>query len=94
MRSGKFAFGSADGFVLFDPDDLNTADHLSKVTITDMYLDYKPVSSDAFEGNVDLKDQITLEFKENSFGFSFAVLDSSYPALLSKPTPSSVTSTT
>ena len=80
LRSGKFAFGSADGFVLFDPDDLNTADHLSKVTITDMYLDYKPVSSDAFEGNVDLKDQITLEFKENSFGFSFAVLDSSYPA--------------
>ena len=80
LRSGKFAFGSADGFVLFDPDYLNTADHLSKVTITDMYLDYKPVSSDAFEGNVDLKDQITLEFKENSFGFSFAVLDSSYPA--------------
>ena len=80
LRSGKFAFGSADGFVMFDPDDLNTADHLSKVTITDMYLDYKPVSSDAFEGNVDLKDQITLEFKENSFGFSFAVLDSSYPA--------------
>ena len=84
LRNGKFAFGSADGFVMFNPTDLKATEQLAKVTITDMYLDYEPISrefkSERISGNLDLKNEITLEYAENSFGFSFAILDSSYPA--------------
>ena len=82
LRSGKIAFGSADGFVVFNPRDLKTADQLSKVTITDMYLDFKSVGggSGIFSGNIDIQDRIVLQSSQNSFGFSFAILDSAYPA--------------
>ena len=84
LRNGKFAFGSADGFVIFNPVDLKGTDKLAKVTITDMYLDYeaitKEIKSEKISGNIDLENEITLEYAENSFGFSFAILDSSYPA--------------
>ena len=82
LRSGKIAFGSANGFVIFNPRDLQTVDQLSKVTITDMYLDYKPLDDSAgmFSGNVDMQEEITLRYAQNSFGFSFAILDSAYPA--------------
>ena len=84
LSGGRFVFGSADGFIIFNPYDLNSTDNLAKVTITDMYLDYEPINrkfkSDRILGNIDLQDEITLEFAENSFGFSFAVLGSSYPA--------------
>ena len=84
LRGGGFAFGSTDGFIVFDPDNLKSTDNLAKVTITDMYLDYEPIGrnfkSEKVLGNIDLHDKITLEYAENSFGFSFAVLGSSYPA--------------
>ena len=84
LRGGRFAFGSADGFVVFSPEKLKGTEKLANVTITDMYLDYEPIDqdfkSDKLSGNIDIQDEIVLEFKEDSFGFSFAVLDSSYPA--------------
>lgn len=82
LLSGKIAFGSADGFVMFNPRDLQTVDQLAKVTITDMYLDNKSINGRdrPFSGNIDIQDAITLRYTENSFGFSFAILDSAYPA--------------
>ena len=84
LRGGRFAFGSADGFVVFNPEDLRATDKLAKVTITDMYLDYDPIDigfrSEKLSGNIDLQDEIVLESNEDSFGFSFAILNSSYPA--------------
>ena len=84
LRGGRFAFGSADGFVVFSPEKLKGTEKLANVTITDMYLDYEPIDQDfkseKLSGNIDIQDEIVLEFKEDSFGFSFAVLDSSYPA--------------
>ena len=56
LRNGKFAFGSADGFVIFNPVDLKGTDKLAKVTITDMYLDYeaitKEIKSEKISGNI------------------------------------------
>lgn len=84
LRNGHMAMGSANGFVIFNPRDFRTADALSKVTVTDMYLDFEPVEKvvrkDIFTGNIDLQDKLTLRFADNSFGFSFALLGSSYPA--------------
>jgi len=84
LRNGHMVMGSANGFVIFNPRDFRTADALSKVTITDMYLDYEPldkaVRQSIFTGNIDLQNKITLRFADNSFGFSFALLGSSYPA--------------
>ena len=84
MRGGKIAFGSANGFVIFTPRDLQAVDQLSKVTITDMYLDYEPVDrevkADMFSGNIDIQNEIRLRYTENSFGFSFSILNSAYPA--------------
>ena len=84
LRNGHLAMGSANGFVIFNPRDFQTADALSRVTITDMYLDYEPVEksvrSDIFTGNIDLQEKVTLRFADNSFGFSVALLGSSYPA--------------
>ena len=84
LRGGRFAFGSPDGFIVFNPDDLKGSDNLAKVTITDMYLDYEPIDrsfkSEKIAGNIDIQKELTLESTENSFGFSFAVLGSSYPA--------------
>ena len=84
LRGGKLAFGSADGFVIFNPDDLKASDKLAKVTITDMYLDYEPINngvkSERVTANIDLQNEIVLSFDEKTFGFSFAILDSSYPA--------------
>ena len=84
LRGGRLAFGSANGFIVFSPRDLRSGDQLSRVTITDMYLDYEPVDRGRqgriFSGNIDLQDKVTLKYSENSFGFSFAILDSAYPA--------------
>ena len=84
MRDGNIAFGSADGFVIFNPRNLQTADQLAKVTVTDMYLDYEPLGADAkagiYSGNIDMQNLIVLDHSRNSFGFSFSILDSEYPA--------------
>ena len=85
LKSGKYAFGSADGFVLFNPEDFKGTDQISKVTVTDMYLDYEPIGKKFMngvtcEGNIDNEENITLGYSQNSFGFSFAILDSAYPA--------------
>lgn len=84
LRNGHIAMGSANGFVIFNPRNFQTADALSKVTVTDMYLDYEPVDKiardDVYSGNIDLQEKLVLRFADNSFGFSFALLESSYPA--------------
>ena len=84
LRGGLIAFGSANGFIIFNPRNMRGGDQLSQVTITDMYLDYEPVDKVSkegiFSGNIDLQDKVTLKYTENSFGFSFAVLNSAYPA--------------
>ena len=84
LRGGLIAFGSANGFIIFNPRNMRGGDQLSQVTITDMYLDYEPVDNVSkegiFSGNIDLQDKVTLKYTENSFGFSFAVLNSAYPA--------------
>ena len=84
LRGGLIAFGSANGFIIFNPRNMRGGDQHSQVTITDMYLDYEPVDSGLkdgiFSGNIDLQDKVTLKYTENSFGFSFAVLNSAYPA--------------
>lgn len=84
LRNGNLAMGAANGFVIFNPRDFRASDALSAVTITDMYLDYEPIDKvarrDIFTGNIDLQEKLTLRFADNSFGFSFALLGSSYPA--------------
>ena len=84
LRGGRIAFGSANGFIVFDPRNMRGGDKLSQVTITDMYLEYEPVDRTCknrmFSGNIDLQDKVTLSYTENSFGFSFAILASAYPA--------------
>ena len=42
--------------------------------------EYVKFKSEKMSGNIDLQEELTLDFTENSFGFSFAVLGSSYPA--------------
>ena len=84
LHNGQIALGSANGFVIFNPRDFQKADALSKVTLTDIYLDYDPVEKevrkDIFSGNIDLQEKVVLKHADNSFGFSFALLGSSYPA--------------
>lgn len=83
-RNGMMAFGSANGFIVFNPRDLRNADALSNVTITDMFLDMESVPEERkagfYEGNIDLTPEITLSWRDNSFGFAFAVLESAFPA--------------
>ena len=80
LRDGRMAFGSANGFVLFNPSSMRFADAFSKVAITDIFLDYESLDKTQreriFSGNIDLQDKITLRFEDNSFGFSFATLES------------------
>lgn len=84
LRNGSIAMGSANGFVIFNPRSMQVGDAISNVRISDMYLKHEPVSAEARAlisgGNVDLKDNITLEYSDNSFGFSFALLDSESPS--------------
>lgn len=84
LRNGTMAFGSANGFIIFNPRDLQAGNAISKVTITDMYINNKPVDSHIrvgkFSGNIDTQEKVTLDFSDNTFGFSFAMLDSVYPS--------------
>ena len=84
LRNGTMAFGSANGFVVFNPRDLQAGNAISKVTITDMYLGSKPVGphhrEGKFSGNIDAQEKVVLDFSDNSFGFSFAMLDSVNPS--------------
>lgn len=84
LRNGSIAMGSANGFIIFNPRCMQAGDAISNVTISDMYLKYEPIGVNKRDcisgGNVDLKDNITLEYSDNSFGFSFALLDSESPS--------------
>lgn len=86
LRSGNLVFGSANGFIIFNPNDLGGKNLMSQVTITDMYLDYQPLTQEqkveiiGEKTNIDSQTNLSLKFNNNSFGFSFADLTSSYPA--------------
>ena len=84
LRNGSVAFGSENGFIVFNPRDLQVGDALSRVTVTDMYIGNKSVDPQRrgkkFSGNIDTQEKVVLEFSDNSFGFSFAILDSAYPS--------------
>ena len=84
LSDGTIVFGSINGFVMFNPRSIQTGDAISNVTISDMYLKNKPIDNETKQRilgrNVDLKDVITLEFSDHSFGFSFAMLESASPS--------------
>lgn len=84
LSDGSMAFGSINGFILFNPRSIQAGDAISNATISDMYLKNNPIDSKAKQQilgqNVNLKDVITLDFSDHSFGFSFAMLDSESPS--------------
>ena len=77
LSSGLICFGSANGFICFDPSAISEESNSSDVTVSGMSIGGETVTK---FGNVDLIKKIVLKSDENSFGFQFALLDSPFPA--------------
>lgn len=83
-RDGSLLFGCPDGFISFCPDRLLMVSRRPHVFITDMHVNGKTVHpsdpKSPVKSNPDLTDCIRLDWRTNTFGFSFADPDSPYPA--------------
>lgn len=75
LSDGTLLFGSANGFIRFDPAEFDTNPEPVGVTITDMEVGGVSRSpGTGVSANVDISQELRLAPRENSFGFSFAAL--------------------
>ena len=76
--NGDLYFASQNGFVIFNPSEF-THDSNYKVAISGFTIADKPVkpsdSDSPLYGNVDLMDKISLKAGQNSFGFTFSLMN-------------------
>lgn len=77
LSNGQICFGSANGFIGFDPAAISDVNSYSDVTVSAMTIGGETVTE---FGNIDLQRKIILKPDENSIGFQFALLDSPFPA--------------
>lgn len=83
-RDGSLVFGCPDGFISFYPDRLLKVSRRPRVFITDMRVNGETVHpsdpKSPVKSNPDIMDRIRLDWRTNTFGFSFADPSSPYPA--------------
>ena len=81
---GTLYFGSADGFVRFNPRMFHTDTRIPEIVITDLRIGDRVVkagdSGSPLTCNVDRTQHIALNARQNSFGFGFALLGFASPA--------------
>ena len=83
LGNGSFLFGSADGFIMFNPDDFQARGGSPDVAVTDLVIGDNvvvPSKESAIRENIDVTDIVRLRPGDNSFGFNFAVPSSDFPA--------------
>ena len=69
--SGDLYFGSDNGFIRFNPDKDSDNQGTTSIIISSMRI----MDEDAhFDKNIDLIEEITLEYENNSFGFNFSIM--------------------
>ena len=73
LSSGELCFGSDNGFISFSPKRLRTGGH-PDIIISRLHVGDAAVTTD---DNLDLLDDIRLDYDQNSFGFDFSVPDMS-----------------
>lgn len=73
LSSGELCFGSNNGFISFSPKRLRTGGH-PDIIISRLHVGDAAVTTD---DNLDLLDDIRLDYDQNSFGFDFSVPDMS-----------------
>lgn len=79
---GEMFFGGPNGFNSFFPDRITDNPYVPPVVITEFQISYKPVKVSAdspLTKPVDEIEQITLDYKQNIFAFSFVALDYTIP---------------
>ncbi|MCM1502681.1 MAG: response regulator [Bacteroidales bacterium] len=77
LKDGNLLFGSADGFIVFNPNDLSRLDNMAgDVIIHDFNVGGESVSpgkGGIIEKNINVADLIRLKATSNSFGFRFSM---------------------
>lgn len=81
---GTICFGSADGFITFDPKKFHTDDNIPNIVVTDFYVNESiqlpGTRNSPLEERIDRTRSVSLSARQNSFGFGFALLGSASPA--------------
>lgn len=72
-EDGRLFFGSKNGFIAFDPKDLESVSKTVNVSITDFWIGGQ--NDGPHKQNIDICDNLILKPQENSFAFSFATLN-------------------
>ena len=82
----QLSFGGAEGFVVFNPNEITNNQYLPKAVITDLRLFNQPVKiNEKYNGDIVLDksitnaDQITLNYKNNVFTLGFTAMHFSNP---------------
>jgi len=80
---GKLYFGSLNGLVVFDPDSIEDNSYRPPVVITQLLLDNKTVDPTAdsqfLRRSITTEKQLTISFRQNVIGFTFAALNFDHP---------------
>ncbi|QRR00258.1 hybrid sensor histidine kinase/response regulator transcription factor [Dyadobacter sandarakinus] len=86
LRSGEMVFGGADGFSIFDPEQITNEGLSGKVMLTDFQVFNKSVQpGELFDGaevlpkSISLTDRIDLQYSQNVFTIEFAALNFLHP---------------
>ncbi len=82
-RKGEIYFGGYNGFNSFYPDSLKDNDFIPPVYITDFQIFNKPVvyggSGAQFQTHIDEAKELTMNWKQSVFSFSFNAINYTYP---------------
>lgn len=82
-KRGEIYFGGYNGFNCFQPDDLKDNDFIPKVYITDFQIFNKPVDfavpGGQFHTNISEAKEITINWHQSVFSFSFAAINYTNP---------------
>jgi len=82
LSTGELLFGGVNGFNLFDPQNMKENEYVPPVYITGFKLFNEPVKpgkNSVLEKNILLTKEITLNYKQNFFGFDFTALNYRQP---------------
>ncbi len=83
-EDGTIYFGSADGFIMFDPKKFYADKKIPGIVVTDLYIGdrvQRPGGKDSpLNCRIDRTRSVALSARQNSFGFGFALLGSASPA--------------
>ncbi len=78
-RSSKLFFGGVDGLDIVYPDKLYTQNYFPRLTLTDFQVRNATITpgdeSLILKNNIDVTDNIVLNYDQNFIGFSFTILD-------------------